>query len=1219
MSCEQCRPQLLPFLYDLLDPHEREATAAHLESCPECQEALKTAREQQGMLAEAVKEEHPEIVFKAPSKNTPASTAPTVALQRPRRRFFLLNRWAAAASILFLLLGAGSVVGWSVWRDQSANFAATQKRLAKAKDDLSRSQNDLHQQKGQTQKDIRKIQQQIDTLFNSWKTEETKTRKVLEEKGAQLIIKGPQVARAGANNNYEVQVRQELPGNLAQDVNKDGNKGDKGQEKGDPKNLLTQQMPPLQVRALNQKTGKTVFEQQLKLQANNQANFVLPSNVANKPGEEIALQFQTSGLDGKLLTWTDNLNLVFPEYVTHLATDRPLYRPGDTVRFRSLTLERFSLKPAQQKFHLRYRIVGPNHAELYNKEFASSVIPGPNQEPIKGPRGEELNCLGGGEFTLPATLAGGQYTLYVGEVNERFNEEKRTFLVHRWQAPRFNKEVQFQRNSYGAGDQLKMQVRVVPVKAMPAGFRNNLQISVRVVVDGVKVMEEHHRQVDNEGRASFECNLPNQIHRGVGKVTIECEDAGPRETLTRDIPLVVRDMQVEFYPEGGDLIAGVPNRVYFQARTPANRPAEFSGRIVDGKDREVARVQTLADDQEPGINQGLGSFTFTPQVGKYRLRIDSPIGIERTIPLPTAKAEGVVLHLPQELAENEIDVRVRSVGKKRDLLVGAYCRGRMLDAKEVTAGAGQTKQVILRPMAGVAGVYRITVFEKIGSGAEPTFVPLAERLIYRQSAETLDVAVTSDRPSYQPGDPVRLTLQARNEKRAFVPALAMVAVVDTSLLKWAGEKTARGLPTHFLLTTEIRNPEDLESADVLLGSHPKASVALDLLLGCQGWRRFAEQDPLKFQRKHQQAQPPIFLANTDMVTQFLETEQKQIDKLDQGFVKEVIDLEKKLAENEKQEADPAELKQVVEQKQSSVQAVQQEVAQAERRQQEIRGFLVQFGLGGGLLALLFLGFYFVSVGLRHLGEGTGNPRAWLTAGVVWLGMLFLVSVIGAFALMGENLIDDFRDDLFAKKAMPFPKAPELLDAPPNLPDQPEGIGDEERLVEDLQKAQGQIDAAKKREVKGEPQPARNAAELEDMQNERVANFQADDPQEDRQLRQQGRYQALLLKNLGRRVELPPVYDPCVVREYAHQHKAQPGDLRRDFSETLCWQPALVMPDGKAQLRFDLSDSVTRFQVLVLSHTFDGRLGANRIEITSKLPFRLEPMAPPRAREDPAGR
>src|SRR5262249_58424461 len=54
--------------------------------------------------------------------------------------------------------------------------------------------------------------------------------------------------------------------------------------------------------------------------------------------------------------------------------------------------------------------------------------------------------------------------------------------------------------------------------------------------------------------------------------------------------------------------------------------------------------------------------------------------------------------------------------------------------------------------------------------------------------------------------------------------------------------TARPMPTHSRLTREVRKPEELEHADVLLGSHPKAAQALDLLLGTQGWRRFVEQN-----------------------------------------------------------------------------------------------------------------------------------------------------------------------------------------------------------------------------------------------------------------------------------------------------------------------------------------------------------------------------------------
>ena len=88
------------------------------------------------------------------------------------------------------------------------------------------------------------------------------------------------------------------------------------------------------------------------------------------------------------------------------------------------------------------------------------------------------------------------------------------------------------------------------------------------------------------------------------------------------------------------------------------------------------------------------------------------------------------------------------------------------------------------------------------------------------------------------------------------------------------------------------------------------------------------------------------------------------------------------------------------------------------------------------------------------------------------------------------------------------------------------------------------------------------------------------------------------------------YQPWVVRQYAHQHHARPDGVRADFTDTVCWQPVLVLPAGKTTaVQFDLNDSVTRFQILVAGHSLDGRLGSATQEFASKLPFSLHPKLP----------
>ena len=82
------------------------------------------------------------------------------------------------------------------------------------------------------------------------------------------------------------------------------------------------------------------------------------------------------------------------------------------------------------------------------------------------------------------------------------------------------------------------------------------------------------------------------------------------------------------------------------------------------------------------------------------------------------------------------------------------------------------------------------------------------------------------------------------------------------------------------------------------------------------------------------------------------------------------------------------------------------------------------------------------------------------------------------------------------------------------------------------------------------------------------------------MRQQGRFREIAQRRLHlEQLVREPSPQPLVVREYAHRHLSSVDGVRRDFAETVCWQPVLVMPDGKGQVGFELPDSVTRFEVV----------------------------------------
>src|SRR5213079_2901138 len=86
--------------------------------------------------------------------------------------------------------------------------------------------------------------------------------------------------------------------------------------------------------------------------------------------------------------------------------------------------------------------------------------------------------------------------------------------------------------------------------------------------------------------------LPATIARGEGVLAMTIQDGGTVETAAKTIPILLQTIDLTIYPEGGDLIAGLPNRVYIEGRTPARKPADMAGIVVNAAGREVATFCT---------------------------------------------------------------------------------------------------------------------------------------------------------------------------------------------------------------------------------------------------------------------------------------------------------------------------------------------------------------------------------------------------------------------------------------------------------------------------------------------------------------------------------------------------------------------------------------------------------------------------------------------------
>ena len=507
-------------------------------------------------------------------------------------------------------------------------------------------------------------------------------------------------------------------------------------------------------------------------------------------------------------------------YLTHLATDKPIYRPGETMYVRAPML------------HHRDHTPLATDADA----FALVEILGPKGDTVASGHAASENSVLGYSWTIPDGQPGGQYTIKVTHPASGHPPAERNFDIRVYRAPRLKSQIRFLRDGYGPGDLVAALLEVERAEGgTPAGAR----VTVIARVDGKEVHRGKAR-VDAQGTCQARFQLPAVIQRGEGTLAMVIEDGGVVETATKTIPILLQTVDLAIYPEGGDLVAGLPNRVYFEAFTPAKKPADLAGVVVDSDGRRLADFRSE--------HEGRGRFEFTPEKGqKCSMKITEPSGIKTLFPLPEVKSEGAVIRADREVYEP---------GKPLKLYVGCVAGGDglkiVLSQREAVVAAAPVDPtdaddsgltpIVLTPPDTADGVLIATVWDSDGK-------PLAERLVFRRPTESIEVKITADADRYVPGGKARLTIETTDGSGQPTGAVVGLTVTDDSVLEMIErrEQAAR-LPVMVLLENDVR---ELADAHVYLDpENQEAPLAVDLLLGTQGWRRFGFIDTAQFIAQH---------------------------------------------------------------------------------------------------------------------------------------------------------------------------------------------------------------------------------------------------------------------------------------------------------------------------------------------------------------------------------
>lgn len=858
-------------------------------------------------------------------------------------------------------------------------------------------------------------------------------------------------------------------------------------------------------------------------------------------------------------------------YTTHLAVNKANLQTGEILFFRTLTLDRFSMKPAVKSVPLNYALVNAK---------------GHTVSQLQGAAGE--GGIGGGEISLANDLESGAYTLRVaGEKGEQLAE--RTLDISRPETPRLVMD----RLRYRAGEQAKVDIEARDFK------KGSLNLSSvenqRPAANGAPTPTVSAPSmsvpfnVDRDGKAAVQFRMPNI--EGAALLQAEFENGLKRGMVEQLLPVVSSKLEVDFFPESGKLLAGVPNRVYFRVRTPFGEPVAPEGHVI------LLSSHDVVFDSER--DQGMGVFTFTPKVGEtYTLRVTSPQGTSET-KQPFAgliiERTGVAIHLPNAIAKEgePINAVVHNTGYDQRLLLVASCRDRVVAEQFIDVPRGGTRLTL--PMAsGTRGVIKATLYAVENDHLQR----LAERLAYRIPEQRLHLTAEQDKQAYRPGDHVELKMKVKDEKGQPAGAWLSAVVVDENELGTI-EQAAACLESYFYLFAELGPPLGVEQTLLNFADGAETRTALDLYLGTRGWRGTDAIERIGIARADKAAGRDAARSETAAVV-FSKENADRHQLAAELMVQTKRDLEARIAH-----------KRV---------ALEEERLLAERGYEraasslaEIRNLPAWYANAVAAIVTVvafFAGSLLLVAGLVLLLFRRRGTLAFACACACLLVCLVLYGTAGllphtesavlqaAASPPWSDLAGEAPPKLFAWAGPEVPvgrfAAPAVMATAPTAP--PEAAA---HNMDAANRALKYLDLLARNERRGAGYGGQNV--LAEAKNAQMAKSKE----------LQKRFQENLAAQRSYGGAMAPTAQPLAKSDFANVQKQQDGNRQNaqareyehraeksaDLQDTVLWKPFIAAPKGEAELSFDLSQRPTNYRVITYGNDASGRLGFDQHTLT----------------------
>ena len=287
------------------------------------------------------------------------------------------------------------------------------------------------------------------------------------------------------------------------------------------------------------------------------------------------------------------------------------------------------------------------------------------------------------------------------------------------------------------------------------------------------------------------------------------------------------DIDLQFFPEGGNLVYGIPSQVAFKAIDQNGQPRAVTGTIFDQHGNKVTTFET--------VHQGMGNFVLKPETGKTYYAVANDGFVEKKVHIIDPLEEGYVMSI-RNLPGKNISVRILcspSLNNSEVYLIGQMRRHVYYKSKGTLNRQLLTFEVPKRMLPN--GILHLTLMDSLHR-------PFCERLAFIDRENHLDLEIKPNKKKYNRLSDIELDFRLLDGFGDPVRAEMSVAVTDAGQINLPAHD--QNIRNYLLLSSDLKghieNPEMYFDPEVT-----NAHILLDLVMLCNGWSRFTWQEVLK--------------------------------------------------------------------------------------------------------------------------------------------------------------------------------------------------------------------------------------------------------------------------------------------------------------------------------------------------------------------------------------